>query len=95
VKRKFDKDFKQEAFILVLEQKRPVAAVSREIGIHENTLRKWITLFQDHQENAFPGSGNLRPEDEEIRRLLKRIADLEEENAILKKATAIFVKHQK
>ena len=81
--------------LLVLEQKRPVAAVAREIGVHENTVRKWIALYRDYQENAFPGSGNLRPEDEEIRRLQKRIADLEEENAILKKATAIFAKHQK
>lgn len=95
MKRKYDKDFKIETVKLVLEQKRPVAAVAREIGVHENTVRKWITLFEDHQENAFPGSGNLRPEEAEMRRLLRKIADLEEENAILKKATAIFAKHQK
>ncbi len=95
MRKKFDKDFKQEAVNLVLQQKRPVAAVAREIGIHDNTLRKWIALFEDHQEHAFPGSGNLRPEDEENRRLMKKIADLEEENVILKKATAIFAKHQK
>jgi transposase len=95
VKRKFDNDFQVEAVKLVLENKRPVAAVAREIGIHENTLRKWINLFQEHQEDAFPGSGNLRPEEAEKRRLLRRIADLEEENAILKKATAIFAKHCK
>jgi transposase len=95
VRRKFDKDFKQESVKLVLVQKRPVAAVAREIGVHENTLRKWVAQYQDHQGNAFPGSGNLRPEDEDTRRLLKRISDLEEENSILKKATAIFAKHQK
>jgi transposase-like protein len=54
-----------------------------------------IYLFQDHQEDAFPGSGNLRPEEAEKKQLLRRIADLEEENAILKKATAIFAKHQR
>jgi len=32
--------------------------------------------------NAFPGSGNLKPEDEEIRRLLRELADLKEENEI-------------
>ena len=95
MKRKFDNDFKVEAVKLVLENKRSVAAVAREIGIHENTLRKWINLFREHQEDAFPGSGNLRPEEAEKRRLLRRIADLEEENAILKKGTAIFAKHQK
>ena len=95
MKRKFDNDFKVEAVKLVLENKRSVAAVAREIGIHENTLRKWINLFREHQEDAFPGSGNLRPEEAEKRRLLRKIADLEEENAILKKATAIFAKHKK
>jgi transposase len=37
----------------------------------------------------------LRPEDAELRMLKRKVFDLEEENAILKKATAIFAKHQK
>lgn len=93
--KRFDQQFKEEAVRLVLELKRPVAAVARELGIHENTLYKWISQYKKHKENAFPGSGNLRPEDEENRRLRKMVADLQEENAILKKATAIFAKHQK
>ena len=92
MKREFDKDFKKEAVKLVLEHERPIGAVAREIGIHENTLRKWINLYREHKEDAFPGSGNLRPEDAQMRQLLRKIADLEEENAILKKATAIFAK---
>lgn len=50
-----------------------------------NTLYKWISLFKEHQEAAFPGSGYLRPEGKGTRHLLKRITDLEEENAILKR----------
>jgi transposase len=91
----YDKQFKEEAIQLVLNQKRPVAAVARELGVHHTTLHKWINLFKEYKEDAFPGSGNLRNEDEEIRRLKKKIADLQEENAILKKATAIFARHQK
>jgi transposase len=95
IMKRFDQQFKEEAVNLVLELKRPVAAVARELGIHENTLYKWLSQYKKHKENAFPGSGNLRPEDEENRRLRKMVADLQEENAILKKATAIFAKHQK
>ncbi len=95
MKRKFDKDFKLEAVNLVVEQKRPVAAVAKELGIHENTLYKWINKASDGKEDAFPGSGNLSPEAEELRKLKRKIADLEEENEILKKATAYFAKHQK
>lgn len=92
--KRFDKIFKEEACHLVLDKKRPVASVARELGIHENTLHKWIAEYKTYQGQAFPGSGKLKPQDEELRQLKKRIADLEEENAILKKATAIFAKHQ-
>lgn len=94
-RKSFDKDFKLEAVNLVVKQKRPVTAVVKELGIHENTLYKWINQASESKEDAFPGSGNLSPEEAEMRRLKRKIADLEEENEILKKATAYFAKHQK
>ena len=45
--------------------------------------------------SAFPGSGNLKAEDEEMRKLRKQLADLKEENEILKKAAAYFAKNLK
>jgi len=93
--RRIDKHFKEEAVRLILDLGRPVAAVATELGIHENTLHKWVGQYKEHKENAFPGSGHLLPEDEEVRRLKKMIGDLQEENTILKKATAIFARHQK
>jgi transposase len=93
-RKKYDKDFKLEAINMVTNQQRPVAAVARELGIHENTLYKWINQASENSLDPFPGSGNLSPEDDEMRKLRLKIADLEEENAILKKATAYFAKHQ-
>ncbi|WRO21353.1 IS3 family transposase [Metallumcola ferriviriculae] len=83
----YDKNFKEEAVKLVLDLDRPVRKVAQELGIHENTLYKWIRQYKEHKGDAFPGSGNQRTEDEEIKRLKKIIDDLQEENAILKKAT--------
>jgi len=93
--KRFDKHFKEQAVRLVLELERPVATVAKELDIHETTLHKWVRQYRKHKENAFPGSGHMLPEDAEIRRLKRMIADLQEENAILKKATAIFARHQK
>ncbi len=47
------------------------------------------------QQIAFPGKGHLKPQDEELRRLRKKLADVEEERDILKKALAIFSKEPK
>ena len=66
-----------------------------DIWVSEATVRGWVKKYKEHGENAFPGSGNLRPEDEEIRKLKKRLANIEEENAILKKAIRIFTKPEK
>ena len=94
-RKSFDKDFKLEAVNMVTSQQRPVTAVARELGIHENTLYKWINQANGTSQDPFPGSGNLSPEEAELRKLKRKIADLEEENEILKKATAYFAKHQK
>ena len=94
-RRKFDRAFKLETVKLVTEQGRTVPSVAREIGVHDNTVYKWLKDFNADPEYAFPGCGNLKPEDDELRRLKRRNAELEEENAILKKAMAIFTRAPK
>ena len=44
-------------------------------------------------ENAFPGTGNMKPEEEELSKAKRRVRELEEEVDILKKATAYFAKN--
>jgi transposase len=93
--KRYDKEFKIEAVRLVVEKGRSALSVAADLGINVKTLYGWIRQYSQHQADAFPGSGKLRPEDEELRKLKRRIADLEEENAILKKAAAIFANHRK
>lgn len=91
----YNKEFKLEAVRLVIEKGRTVPSVASDLGLNEKTLYGWVNQYSKHEGDAFPGSGRLTPEEEELRRLKRRIADLEEENAILKKATAIFANHRK
>lgn len=93
--KKYDKNFKIEVVRRARELGHRVPDLSKELGISENTIYGWIGDFKKSGINSFPGSGNLKPEDEEIRRLKKENYDLREENEILKKAAAYFAKNLK
>jgi transposase len=94
-RRKYDKQFKEEAVRLVTEGGRKVTEVARSLGIHENLLRTWKRKYKEDPAGSFPGKGHLNPQDEELRRLQKENANLKEDKEILKKALAIFSKHPK
>ena len=91
-RRTFTKEFKIQTVKLVLDGQRSLKAVARELGISPAMLRNWRRQYLQDNENAFPGKGYLPEKDQEIRELKKRIVDLEEERAILKKAINIFAK---
>ena len=94
-RRQFDRAFKVEAVRLATQGDRPVAAVARDLGIGENLLHRWKQQFTDQQEIAFVGTGNLTPEQAELRRLRRELTDVTEERDILKKAISVFSDRKK
>ena len=88
-------EYKIQAVKRVTEDCMSAAQVSRELGINVNTLREWVRRYREDNTEPFVGSGNQRTEARTMKELEKRIKDLEEENAILKKAAAIFAQNQK
>ena len=86
----YDKEFKLNAVKLTLETNRSTASVARDLGIESNTLYNWKREYRNEAEQAFPGKGHLKVDDEEMRILKRRNAELEEEVAILKKAMGYF-----
>jgi len=93
--KRYDKNFKIEVIRRACEKGQKVPELSKELGIHETTIYKWIAEFKRDEMNAFPGSGKLKPDDEELRRLKRENANLKEELEILKKAAVYFAKNQK
>ena len=89
-RRQYDRAFKLEALRLVTEEGRPLAAVARDLGLNENMLHRWKKELADQEGPAFVGTGNLTPEQVELRRLRRALTDMTEERDILKKAIAIF-----
>jgi len=93
--RKYDNEFKREAVRLVTEEGRKASEVAKNLGIHVNLLYLWRKKLLEDPEFAFPGKGHLKPHEEELRQLKRRLADAEEERDILKKALAVFSRGQK
>jgi transposase len=83
--RTFTKEFKVEAVQLAQTSKKPLAQIARDLGIADSTLHHWCKLFSEQGEQAFPGSGHLMPEVEEIRRLKRELEVVKQERDILKK----------
>lgn len=82
--KRYDKDFKLGAAKMVLEKGRSVNSVAVDLGVSYGTLQRWVREFKTDPQNSFRGSGHLRPEEEELRRLRLENQVLREENAILK-----------
>ena len=91
---KYDLAFKRES-VQMMAGGMSASEVSEKLGVHVKTLYRWRDEYRRDGDDAFPGKGNLTPADAELRELRRKVRDLEEENAILKKATAIFAKQQK
>lgn len=91
-RRTFSNEFKREAVRLVKERGVAISQASRDLDLHENVLRKWVRELTADPQHAFPGQGQLKPEQAEIDRLRKEVAKLKMERDILKKAAAYFAK---
>lgn len=46
-----------------------VAQAARDLDLHENVLRIWVRETSADPQHAFPGHGQLKPEQQEIDRL--------------------------
>ena len=91
-RRKFSREFKLEAVKLVRDRGVSAAQAAHDLDVHENVLRKWVKEFASDPRHAFPGHGQMKPEQQEIDRLRREVARLKAERDILKKAAAFFAK---
>jgi transposase len=91
-RRTFAKEFKVEAVKLIRDRGVSVAQAARDLDVHENVLRKWVKELAADPGDAFPGHGQMKPEQLEIERLRREVIKLKAERDILKKAAAYFAK---
>lgn len=94
-RRRFSAEFKREAVLVIVDGSRSPTEVARDLDINVNLLHSWRRQYLEDQDKAFPGKGNLKPEDVEFRRLRRELEEVKLERDILKKALAIFSKTPK
>lgn len=91
-RRTFNREFKLEAVRLVRERGVSVSQAARDLGVHGSVLQRWVREQASDPHFAFPGQGQMKPEQAEIEHLKKEVTKLKMERDILKKAAAYFAK---
>ena len=75
---------------LATEPGNTAAKIERDLGTGRGVISHWKRQLRQNGDEAFPGKGHLKPQDEELRRLRRENERLCRERDILKKAVAIF-----
>ena len=93
---KYSRDFKIGAVKQVIEEKKILSKVSKELRITPTMLSKWVYEFKEFGDSAFTGNGNkIKSKDFEAELLKRKLKESEEENEILKKFLTFSKKIQK
>src|SRR5215204_5677266 len=83
-RRKFTREFKLEAVRLIKERGVSYAQASHDLSVHQSQLRSWVKKLADDPQHAFPGQGQMKPEQLEIAQLKREVTKLKAERDIKK-----------
>ncbi len=88
-RKRFPEEFKQQ-IVDLYNAGTSVTKLASEYGLIEQTIYKWIKLYDPIIEGSNGDTVSMK----EYKELQKKMAQIEMENEILKKATAIFARKQ-
>jgi len=92
-RKQYTDEFKKDAVRLMLSRgTRTVEDVAAGIGVNASLLHRWHKRFGS-EANGRPMVSEMKRDD--VERLRRRLRELEQENALLKKAAALFAKEVK
>jgi transposase len=87
-RRKYSREFKEEAARMVAESSRSIAEVAREIGVNETTLGNWVREYREaHADDEPPLTLSERTR---LRELERENRELRMKSEFLGKAAAFF-----
>lgn len=91
VRNQYSAEFKLELIKIIEEQGQKVPDVASQYNVGRSTLEKWLQRYRAEQSGKPLATGRaITPEQQEIQRLKKEVAQLKLERDILKKASALL-----
>ena len=87
-RQQYTPEFKRRALELLAESGKSVPQLASELGISDNTLYGWRHTAK--ADKSFTRQPQCSEQALEIRRLKRKIIELEEDKLILKKVAALF-----
>ena len=91
-------EFRRDVIAVARKSEASVAQVAKDFGISETCLQRWLKIA-DREDGLAPptasgdrGGGGAKDSDAELRELRRRNKLLEQENEILRRATAYFAR---
>jgi transposase-like protein len=89
----FPKEFRADVIAVARQGDQSMAQVARSFGVSESCLARWLKIADRDERragtSAAAADGDLEAENRELR---KRAKQLEQENEILRRATAYFAR---
>ena len=89
-------EFRRNSTAVARKGEASIAQIGRDFGISESCLQRWLKIADREDGLAPPASGDrgggAKDESAEVRELRRRNKLLEQENEILRRATAYFAR---
>ena len=92
-RKRYSAEFKREALRRADEVGVTDVLVAEELGINARMLRYWRDAAKRGGEKAFPGPGTAR--DQELMKVKRKLAKVEQERDFLREAAAYFARESK
>ena len=86
----YSDEFKADAARLVLDQQYSITKACAAVGVGYTALRRWVKQLEGERSGITPSAKAITSEHRRIQELEARIRQVEWENNILKKATALL-----
>lgn len=94
---RYSREYRRDAARLVIDSGRSVRDVGAELGLNNETLRRWVVderAWREGQKRVVSEESLSSAERLELEELRRRNAELEKDVAFLKKAAAFFARDQ-